>query len=211
MRIMLVEDEYLLNKAITTYLTSKNMQVGAYLDGQEALDAISCEYDIFIFDIDIPHINGIEILEEVHKLYPALPVIMISATIDMDIITKAYEKGCTDYLKKPFDIKELELKINALTRSHENLIELDTNSFYNKDKNEIHHNGKVFTLTQQENKFIRLLLLNRSKIVSHYDIEMTVWGIDSQGTHLRQLVNRLRAKLPKDLIQTRVGEGYIIL
>jgi DNA-binding response OmpR family regulator len=211
MRIMLVEDEYLLNKAIKTYLSSKNMEVDAYLDGLEALDAISAGYDIFILDIDIPHINGIEILEEIYRLYPTLPVIMISATIDISMITKAYEKGCSDYLKKPFDIKELELKVNALTRSNEELIEFSPKLFYNKAKHELNSDGKVLTLTNKESKFLNLLILNRGKIVSYSDIESAVWGFDTRSVHIRQLVNRLRSKLPKELIQNRVGEGYIIL
>jgi len=103
MKLMLIEDEYLLNKAIKTYLDSKGFEVVAYLDGLEALDNISNGFDLFIIDIDIPKITGIEILEHIRKIYPTVPVIIISATIDMEMITKAYTKGCNDYLKKPFD------------------------------------------------------------------------------------------------------------
>jgi len=208
---MLVEDEYLLNKAIKTYLTSKGMKVDAYLDGLEAIDAISPQYDVFVFDIDIPNINGIEILEQVHKLYPTLPVIMISATIDIDMITKAYEKGCDDYLKKPFDIKELELKINAFTRNKEKSIEICNNIYYNKDNLELKYDDKTIVLTQKEHLLLTLLISNRGKVVRHEDIETVVWDLDASNTNLRQLVNRLRTKLPKNLIQNRSGEGYLIV
>lgn len=211
MLLMLVEDEYLLNKAIKTYLSSKGIRVDSYLDGLEAIDAISPEYDIFVVDIDIPHINGIEILEAIHKLYPNIPVIMISATIDMDIITKAYTKGCSDYLKKPFDIKELELKINAFTRKDDQEIEIAQNISYNKSKQELNNQGKMSVFTHNEHKFFCLLLSNRGKVVSHEHIELTIWGTDVENTHLRQLVNRLRNKLPKDTIINRVGEGYLIV
>ena len=211
MYVMLVEDEYLLNKAIKTYLTSKGMKVDAYLDGLEAIDAISPQYDVFVFDIDIPNINGIEILEQVHKLYPTLPVIMISATIDIDMITKAYEKGCDDYLKKPFDIKELELKINAFTRNKEKSIEICNNIYYNKDNLELMYDDKTIVLTQKEHLLLTLLISNRGKVVRHEDIETVVWDLDASNTNLRQLVNRLRTKLPKNLIQNRSGEGYLIV
>lgn len=211
MHVMLLEDEYLLNKAIKTYLTSKGIKVDAYLDGNDAIDALSPEYDIFVFDIDIPNINGIEMLQQVNTLYPNLPVIMISATIDMDMITKAYEKGCSDYLKKPFDIKELELKLHAFTRTQSSIIELAHDTFYNKENRELEHEGKVIILTHKEHLFLSLLFSNRGKVVSHENIETVVWGVDTDSTHLRQLLNRLRSKLPKDLIQNRVGEGYIIL
>lgn len=208
---MLVEDEYLLNKTITTYLTSKGKKVDAYLDGLDAINAIGPQYDVFVFDIDIPNINGIEILEQVKKSCPTLPVIMISATIDMDMVTKAYEKGCNDYLKKPFDIKELDLKINAFTRTNTQLIELNNSFTYNKEKKELECDGEPINLTKNENIFLALLILNRGKVVLNEDIETTIWGIDSENTYLRQLINRLRVKLPKDLIQNRIGEGYIIL
>mgnify|MGYP000152114907 CR=1 FL=1 len=211
MRVMLVEDEYLLNKAISRYLSMQSINVDTFLNGLDAIDALSAEYDLFILDVDIPQINGIEILEQIYRLYPTIPVIMISATIDMSVITKAYEKGCSDYLKKPFDIKELELKIKALTRSKEEIIKLDDNLYYNRDKKEITNNGVIFSLTVKENKFLNLLVSNRGKIVSHSDIEVSVWGLDAQNVHLRQLLNRLRTKLPKNLIQNRVGEGYMIL
>lgn len=207
---MLVEDEYLLNKAIKTYLVSKGIKVDAFLDGFDAVDAIGPQYDIFVIDIDIPYINGLEILEQVHKIYPSLPVIMISATIDMDIITKAYKKGCSDYLKKPFDIKELELKIKSFTRNHKQEIKIAENVYYYKDKQELKYDDKVILLTQKENIFLSLLILNRGKVVEHENIELSVWGVDSDSTHLRQLVNRLRNKLPDNLIQNRIGEGYII-
>lgn len=210
MHLMLVEDEYLLNKAIKTYLVSKGIKVDAFLDGFDAIDAIGPQYDIFVIDIDIPHINGIEILEQVHKLYPSLPVIMISATIDMNIITKAYKKGCSDYLKKPFDIKELELKIKSFTRNNKQEIKIAENLYYDKDKQELKYDENVILLTQKENIFLSLLILNRGKVVRHEIIELAVWGVDSDNTHLRQLVNRLRSKLPENLIQNRIGEGYII-
>lgn len=207
---MLVEDEYLLNKAIKTYLVSKGIKVDAFLDGFDALDSIGPQYDIFVIDIDLPHIDGIEILEQVHKFYPSLPVIMISATIDMNIITKAYKKGCSDYLKKPFDIKELELKIKSFTRNNKQEIKVTENLYYDKDKQELKYDDKVILLTQKENIFLSLLILNRGKVVRHENIELSIWGVDSGNTHLRQLVNRLRSKLPENLIQNRIGEGYII-
>ena len=210
MHVMLVEDEYLLNKAIKTYLISKGIKVDAFLDGLDAIDAIGPQYDIFVLDIDIPHINGIEILEQVKKLYPLLPVIMISATIDMKMIEKAYNNGCQDYLKKPFDIKELELKINAFTRINKEKIELGKNVYYDKNNKELTFDDKTTILTQKEHVFLSLLILNRGYIVSNDTIEISIWGMETEKAHIRQLVNRLRTKLPKDFIQNRVSEGYMI-
>ncbi len=209
MKIMLIEDEYLLNKAIKTYLISKGFEIDSFLDGLEAVDAISNGYELFIVDIDIPHITGIEILEQIRKLYLDLPVIIISATIDMDMITQAYSKGCNDYLKKPFDIKELELKIRAFTRNASNIIDLKNNIFYDKENHSLQYQDEIITLTSHEQKLISLLADNRGRIITNEQIEATIWN--SNTPHLRQLVNRLRKKLPFEIIQNRIGEGYIIV
>ena len=208
MKLMLIEDEYLLNKAIKTYLTSKGFEVSSYLDGLEALNSICDGFDIFIIDIDIPKITGIEILEHIREIYPSIPVIIISATIDMEMITKAYTKGCNDYLKKPFDIKELELKIKAFTRDVSSEIELAKNLIYDKNAQTLQYNNEVIPLTTHENKFLALLTENIKTTVKHEYIESAIWG--SETPHLRQLVNRLRNKIPVDIIKNRVGEGYII-
>ncbi|MEA3372915.1 MAG: response regulator transcription factor [Campylobacterota bacterium] len=210
MKLMLVEDEYLLNKAIKTYLKSKGFEVDSFLDGLEAIDAIGSGYDLFVIDIDIPQLNGIDILERIRLLYPTLPVIMISATIDMEMIAKAYTKGCSDYLKKPFDIKELELKIRAFTRLLEEKIDLGGEISYDKGVQQLNYRDEVIVLTPKEHLFVSLLIGNRGRIVPHEQIEFAVWGSDVDAAHLRQLVNRLRKKLPIDFIQNRIGEGYII-
>ena len=210
MKLMLVEDEYLLNKTIRTYLISRGLEVDGFLDGLEAIEAVGAGYDLFIVDIDIPQVNGIAVLEHIRTLYPKVPVIMISATINMEMVTKAYTKGCNDYLKKPFDIKELELKIRAFTRSADTKIVLGEESVYEKEAQQLTYKGEKITLTPQENIILQLLLDNRGHVVHHEQIEVAIWGIDNVKPPLRQLVNRLRKKIPEDIIQNRIGEGYII-
>ncbi len=210
MKLMLVEDEYLLNKTIRSYLSSRGFKIDGFLDGLEAIDAVGSGYDLFIVDIDIPEINGIAILEHIRTLYPHTPVIMISATIDMAMVTKAYTSGCSDYLKKPFDIKELELKIKAFTHSVDK-IALGDEIFYEKEAQQLLYKEEQIPLTSQENTFLLLLLDNRGRVVPNEKIEMTIWGIDNYKPPLRQLINRLRKKIPVDIVENRIGEGYIIV
>ena len=210
MKLMLVEDEYLLNKAIKSYLVSKGFRVEAFTDGLEALASINNAYDVFILDIDIPQLSGIELLEKIRQVFPTTPVIIISATIDMDMITKAYTKGCNDYLKKPFDIKELELKIKALTRSYESEVIIKDSLVYNKDKQLLSFEQKTIPLTVNEQMLLNVLLQNRGAVVSHEVLESAIWDLSSEKTYLRQLVTRVRKKLPFDIIENRVGEGYVI-
>lgn len=210
MKIFLLEDDYLLNKAINQYLASKGFTVSSFYNGNEAIAAITDDYDLMILDIDIPQLNGIAVMQEIRKLYPRKPVIMISATIDIDMISQAYEKGCNDYMKKPFDIRELELKIRTFSKATSNAIALVNGLEYTlSDQRLIHHSREV-ALTSMEKKLFHLLVENKGRTISMELLERGIWGMDGDSVHLRQLVARLRKKLPENTIENRTGSGYCI-
>lgn len=206
-----MEDDYLLNKTISLYLSGKGYDVHACLNGNEALNAINGIYDVAILDIDIPDFSGLEILNEIRKLYPSLPVIMISATIDINTVSKAYEIGCSDYLKKPFDIRELDCKIQAFTRMHTDILELGGGLSYQKHDQQLFLHAEPIVLTPKEQKLFHILIENRGKTVSPENLLNAIWGFDADTAHLRQLVARLRKKLPENIIENRTGSGYCIV
>lgn len=210
MKIFLLEDDYLLNKAINQYLASKGFTVSSFYNGNEAIAAITDDYDLMILDIDIPQLNGIAVMQEIRKLYPRKPVIMISATIDIDMISQAYEKGCNDYMKKPFDIRELELKIRTFSKTTTNAIALvDGLEYTLSDQRLVRHSREV-ALTSMEKKLFHLLVENKGRTISMELLERGIWGMDGGSVHLRQLVARLRKKLPENTIENRTGSGYCI-
>ncbi len=211
MKIFLLEDDYLLNKAITQYLVSKGFTVEAYYNGTEAIKAITDDFDLMILDIDIPHLNGITVMEEVRKFYPSKPIIMISATIDIGTISKAYEKGCNDYMKKPFDIRELELKIRTFKKETISSIQISEGIEYTLNDQRLLYHSREVALTPKEKKLFHLLVENKGRTVSLELLERAVWGLNGDAVHLRQLVARLRKKLPEDIIESRTGSGYCIL
>lgn len=211
MKIFLLEDDYLLNKAINQYLSSKGFTVSSFYNGNEAIKAIADDYDVMILDIDIPQLNGITVMEEIRKFYPDKPVIMISATIDIDMISQAYKKGCNDYMKKTFDIRELELKIRAFGKTTDNVIVLIDGLEYSlSDQRLLHHSHEV-ALTPMERKLFHLLVQHKGRTISIELLERGIWGINGNAVHLRQLVARLRKKLPDNIIENRTGSGYCIV
>lgn len=111
MKILLLEDNKKLNSTIIKRLEIKGYEIDGFTDGQDAYDAISDGYNCFILDINVPNVDGIEILKRIRKYYKEVPVIIISATVELDIIKESYDFGCNDYIKKPFFIDELEIKI----------------------------------------------------------------------------------------------------
>ena len=208
MKIMLVEDDYLLNKAIKNYF--KHMNIDSFLDGESAYQNISNNYDIFIIDIDVPEINGIELLIKIRELYKTAYIIMISATIEIGIIEKAYSLGCNDYMKKPFEIKELELKLNLIENKISNKYKILDDLFYNSNKSQLFYKEEIINLTAKETKLLYLLINNKGKIVTSEMILNYIWEDITATDQTRQLVSRLKKKIPIDFIQNRQGQGYII-
>ncbi len=115
MKILLLEDEAMLRSSIKEFLEALGSEIDDFFDGAQALCALRENmYDVLVVDINVPSLNGYELLEEVRKKDKNLPVIFITAMTDIDDITKAYNLGCSDYLKKPFKLEELWLRINQI-------------------------------------------------------------------------------------------------
>jgi DNA-binding response OmpR family regulator len=210
MKIFLLEDDYILNKSITQYLNLKNFYVDTFTNGIEAFEKLSDLYDVMLLDIDIPELDGITILTEIRRLYPQRPVIMISATTDIEMITKAYGLGCTDYVKKPFDIRELECKIKSFMRKESNVIMAGSKTIYELDTHRLFYDGEQIYLTVKEQQFLSILFENKNRTVSSDMLETAIWGVDGTSMNLRQLVTRLRKKIPENIVANHIGSGYCI-
>ena len=198
MKILLLEDDIALNRAIKKITELDGHTTASYFDGQDVYDSLSDRYDLYILDINVPNINGLELLNLIYEKNHASKVIMISANTDINSLTTAYKLGCLDYLKKPFHLEELRIKIAKQEVDTQEL--LQTVSL--KDE---------ATLTKNEKIFLILLLTNRDKVVNYAMIEDGVYDGDAMSMDsLRALVRRLRAKLEDTLIKNVLEEGYTI-
>lgn len=210
MKILLLEDNKKMNEAITKRLKLKNYQVEAFTDGAEAYENITEGYSCFVLDINVPNIDGIKILKRIREFYNEVPVIIISATVELDIIKDAYDFGCNDYLKKPFFIDELEIKIEKLCQIKNDLLYFDENSYFDFVSSLVVIDGVEKRVTKKERLLLNLFLSHKNSIVSFEAIENYVWeGNFASLDSIRSLVRRLRKILEKDYIQTVVDTGYI--
>ena len=210
MKIFLLEDDYSLNETIKEMLELNYHRIDSFYDGELAYNNISYNYDLYILDINTPSIDGIELLKSIKKLNSQTKVIMISANINIDKIKEAYNYGCDDYLKKPFDIEELILKIEKYNTKEKNII-LDENIYFNLLTNELYINSQKVELTKKEKDLLILLLDNRGKTISYENIEDFVYKREAKTSDaIRSLLKRLRKKLPKDLILNSIDDGYYI-
>lgn len=124
MKILLLEDELMLNSAISEYLKNIGHMVESFFDGAEVLKSIENGYDLLILDVNVPNVDGFSILNELNNRKIHIPTIFISAQIDIEDITKAYNLGAREYLKKPFHLGELGIKINQILKKSKTILHI---------------------------------------------------------------------------------------
>ena len=208
MKILLLEDNERLNNSIVKRLELKGYKIDSFTDGHQALNNVFDGYDCFILDINVPSIDGINILKEIRESDKNIPILIISSNIDLDTIKNAYGYGCNDYLKKPFFIDELEVKIEKLCQLDSETIELNDGFTYNMEKREL-YKEELVKLTKKETLLLHQLITHKNKVLSYDHILNYVWEGDIATTDsIRTLVMRLRKKIPQNSLETIVDFGY---
>ncbi|MCF6200676.1 MAG: response regulator transcription factor [Hydrogenimonas sp.] len=214
MKILLLEDEYTLRKSIKELLEDYGYIVDDFSDGKEVLEATyEGTYDLLLLDVNVPGVDGFKLLEQLRKNGIKTPTIFITSLTEIDSMERGYDLGCCDYIKKPFDMKELKLRVAtalklASLRSDEEVIELPggyeyhTNSFtLTKDKNEVN-------LSKTEKMILDLFIKYKNQVVTPEMITEYVWEDYVDPANVRVQINNLRKKLNKDLIKNIRGVGY---
>lgn len=210
MKILLLEDNKKLNSTIKKRLELKGYKVFSYIDGNDALANITEGFSCFILDINVPNIDGIKILKKIREFYKEVPIIIISATVELDIIKESYDYGCNDYLKKPFFIDELEIKIEKLCKIENDIISFDEDCSFDFKASTLTIDGETHRLTKKERLLMNLFLTKKNQVLSYEAIENYVWeGSFASIESIRSLIRRLRKVVKKDYIQTVVDTGYI--
>ncbi len=215
MKILLLEDEIMLNESICEYLELDGHQVESFFNGLDSYESIkNNSYDLLILDINVPGIDGLSFLEKIHELKIHIPAIYISALVDIEDISRAYNLGCYDYLKKPFHLKELALRIDRvklekqIPRVH---LRLSKNYSYDQEHSILLFNNQPHTLTKRQSQIIDILSRNRGMVVDFEQFRVYVW--DEQiidNATIRAEINRLKKSLNEDIIINVRGMGYMI-
>lgn len=213
MRVLIIEDDLQLNIAINEFFKIKEFETVSIKDGLDAINQIDNDhFDLYILDLNIPHINGIDLLKHIRKTDLHTPIIIITASLEIQNFTTAFENGCSEYIKKPFHLKELDIRINNLLALNKpEIITLNHEFTYNISKEEFYYQNKPIQLRFKEKRFCTLLIKHINTVVPNTLIYDYVWEGEIKETYpLRQLLVELRKKLPFDIIQTKIREGYII-
>lgn len=216
-QILLVEDDETLSELINEYLSEQGYDVTVRADAKAALDtAYERNFDILILDVKLPKGDGFSLLRELRRLGDDTPAIFTTSLNALQDLEIGYKSGCDDYLKKPYELKELLLRIQILLKrkfSHVNdeFIELnDGYKFYPSSKT-LRQNGQIVNLSNKESELLALFLENKNALLSKEAIFEKIWnyGEEPSELSLRVYVKNLRRILGKDAIVNRRGDGYI--
>lgn len=215
MRILLLEDEYSLRISIEEFLTDIGYIVDGFMDGLEAYEATyDKSYDILLLDIKVPSMSGLEILKKLRGDGVTIPAIFLTSMTDMQDLKEGYRRGCCDYIRKPFDLEELELRIDqaivSASKDSSSLVEIGCNLIYDMKQRQLLLDDAEIVLRKTEQDMLEVLLKHKNIVVSTQMFQDEVWGEYVEPATIRVQLNNLRKKLPDDIIQNRRGLGYLI-
>jgi len=215
MKILLLEDDIILNELVEEFLISLNHEVNCQYDGLEALDTIDeNSFDLLLLDVGIPSLNGFELLTELRERKNHTPTIFLTSLSDIKSLEKGFAIGCDDYIKKPFDLKELEIRINHLKVVKQIDIQeiIDINAKYKYDFTNftVIENDKKTVLSQKESKIFEYFIKNKNRIISFEEIINNIWKYDTTPSNatIRTYIKNLRKILDENIIITAKGLGY---
>ncbi len=222
-KILLVEDEVKIANTLQKGLIENGYHVDVAFDGiigQRLFMANS--YNLVILDINLPGINGYELCKFIRTHDQHIPMIMLTAMSTTDDKIEGFDSGTDDYMLKPFEFKELLVRIRALLKRTMNqqmpvgnILTVGGLSM-NLDTKEVKRDTELISLTAKEFQLLEYLMRNRNRVVSRADIAVNVWDIDfdTKTNVIDVYVNYLRNKVDKNftgkLIHTQVGMGYIL-
>lgn len=226
MRLLLVEDEPDVASVIKRTLEEERYEVAVAMDGLTAWEyMVGFQYDLFVLDVMLPGIGGMELCRRCRKEGMATPILMLTALGTTDNVVMGLDSGADDYLTKPFNLTELKARIRSLLRrpfmaaavsQQGNALRSFADVVINQDEKTVFRNHQPVELTATEFRLLEYFLRNPRKVLSRMDLLEQVWGYDyNLNTKVVDVyINYLRKKLEKDslprLIHTVVGMGYIL-
>lgn len=215
MKILLLEDDPILSEIIEEFLVEHGLDVTLFFDGKEALDAIFADkFDILLLDINVPHLNGFELLKTLKEAHIATPVILITSLSQIADVKKGFALGAEDYLKKPFELEELLVRIERTKKLHrieENALRsLSPTLTYDPHNYQILAPSHCFNLRKKEAQLLEYFLAHQNRLLSFEEIIEEVWRFDEVPTHatLRTYIKNLRSYGLENFIENIKGVGY---
>lgn len=216
MKILLLEDDLALSDIIEDHLTHSGYEVTLASNGQDALEyLIDNKYDLALLDINTPIMSGIEVLQTIrHEYKDQTPVIILTAYQDTRHLKVSFESGVDDYIKKPFDLEELDQRILKLCRhfsiNQNEAIQIDKEIYFSPNSCEVIKSNKKISIAQKERDMLKYFVTHKNRVISSDELLQNIWEYDEMPTDatIRVYIKNLRELLGKERIETIRGIGY---
>jgi DNA-binding response OmpR family regulator len=221
-RILIVEDEKKIADSLQQGLVENGFQAEVAYDGNAGLQLFNAkQFQLVILDVNLPGMNGFDLCQAIRSRNPGVPVMMLTAMTAVEDKIEGFEAGADDYIVKPFDFRELLVRIRALLKRMQQPVTggkvlQAADLVMNLDSKEVTRQNRPITLTAKEFQLLEYFLRNRNRVLSRADISLNVWDIDfdTRTNVIDVYVNYLRKKIDKGfdepLIHTQVGMGYVL-
>lgn len=211
MHILIAEDDLDMQKILRLYLQKDGFKVSMVSNGREAVDFLAeNQVDLVILDWMMPVQDGIQTCREIRLLHIPVKILMLTAKGENEEEIQGLSCGADDYLRKPFDIQVLLLRIRKLCRT-ENVLSCQ-DILLNPDTMEVTRQGHQVSLTKTEYELLKFFLSNQRRVLTREILLDHIWGVDYEGDArtVDTAIRRLRKKIGEDTIQTRIGLGYVM-
>ena len=213
--ILLLEDDLQLNDTIKQFLELKGYEVFSAYDGFQAENICYEKHiDLMLLDVKVPKINGFEFLKNLRESGKDTPAIFITSLNSVDDVTKGFDLGADDYIRKPFALKELLVRVESILKraygSRDSKIELSDGLVFDIKELRLTKDSKKIPLKTKELKLLALFLQNPNELIDYEKINSALWDYDevSSSGSLRAYIKRLREVVGKDKIETVKNIGY---
>ena len=215
-KILLLEDDANLNDTVTEFLEEEGYEVVSVYDGYEAEEKLyESKYDLLLLDINVPGIDGLELLKESREKGVVAPAVFITSMDSVDDLERGFRSGCDDYIRKPFALRELKIRVETLLKRgffHEakELIEIDDNIFYDSKNGELVIDGNTVSLGNKESRLLKLFVKKEGEVLAHERIYEHLWDYNEEpsDTALRTYIKNLRKIIGKERIVSIKKQGY---
>lgn len=221
MHILIIEDEEQLCRSIAEGLRMNGYETDICFDGNEGLELCMTEnYDLILLDLNLPEIDGLEILQQFRKSNSTTPVLILSARGQIQDKVEGLDLGANDYLTKPFHFEELEARIRSLTRRkfiQEDVCLKCGRIAFDTRTRKASADDTPLSLTRKESALLEYFLLHQGRIISQEEMIEHLWDgsvnsfSNSIRVHISSLRKKLRTALGFDPIQNKIGQGYILM
>ena len=215
MKILLLEDDVILNELIEEFLVSLGYKVNSFYDGQEALDTLYDEsFDLLLLDVGVPSLDGFAVLKHIREAKIDTSAIFITSLNTTDDLQKGFDIGCDDYIKKPFELKELEIRINHIKKikhiESSDIVKIGIDIQYDFLNHKIIKEQQSFVLSNKEAKIFEYFIKHKNRIISLEELVSNIWEYDATPSNatIRTYIKNLRKIVGEEIIETVKGIGY---